>query len=74
MLKFEILVSQDGLVVARTDAESDQLRLPDGWLAKERDERDDDLTWWFEEAANVWFQGIHEQHPPPPPAKQEELF
>ena len=66
-------VEVDGVTVAFASAGSDRLRPPVGWLERDREWRDDDLMWWFEEAANVWLDGVWERFPAPVP-KQEVLL
>ena len=69
--RIQVLV--DGNEIAAASASSDNCDIPEGWIAAGRRKRDSDLAWWFEEAANVWLEGIEEMYQPPPP-KQEGLF
>ena len=64
-----------GQVLAESEAVDDtgRLRLPPGWLAETREWRDEDLDWWWSEAAQVWLEGCWERFPIPAP-KQESLL
>ena len=69
MLEVRMMVLFDGVVVAESRAVDDtgRLRLPPDWLGRTREERDDDVDWWWSEAAQVWLEGCWEQYPVPEP-------
>ena len=74
-LVVRMCVSFDGQVLARSEAVDDtgRLRLPPDWLGKDREWRDEDLDWWWSEAAQVWLEGCWERFPVAEP-RQEALL
>ena len=66
-------VEVDGETAAFASVGSDRVKPPPGWMEKGREWRDDDLLWWFEEAGNVWLDGLFERFPTAGP-KQEVLL
>ena len=72
-LSLEMRVIVDGEPVAVAVVGHGRLRPPSDWLAKDRGWRDDDLLWWFGEAANVWLDGLFERFPVPEPEQQSLL-